>query len=93
MSTLLTQVIEAAKTLPEEQLREVSNFIKSLKNQTVDKNISQPPSGKKLLEILQHEGLIEEFPDLEAEDEPELDPISYTGKPFSETIIEDRGPK
>ena len=93
MATLLTQVIEAAKTLPEEQLREVSNFIKSLKSQTVHKDLSQPPSGKGLLEILQHEGLIEEFPDLEAEDEPELDPISYTGKPFSETIIEDRGPK
>jgi hypothetical protein len=93
MSTLIKQVIKAGKTLPEEQLREVSNFIKSLKNQTVHKNLSQPPSGRELLEILQHEGLIEEFPDLEAEDEPELDPISYTGKPFSETIIEDRGPK
>ena len=93
MSTLITQVIEAAKTLPEKQLREVSNFIKSLKSQTVHKSRSQPPSGKELLEILQYEGLIEEFPDLEAKDGPELDPISYTGKPFSETIIDDRGPK
>ena len=95
MSTLITQVIEAAKTLPEKQLREVSNFIKSLKSQTVLKSRSQPPSGKELLEILQRAGLIEEFPDLEAEDEPEpeLDHVSYTGKPFSQTIIDDRGPK
>ena len=93
MSTLLKQVIEAAKALPEEQLKEVSSFIKSLKSQNVHKNLSQPPSSKELLEILLHEGLIEEFPDLEPEDEPELDSISYTGKPFSETIIEDRGPK
>ena len=93
MPTLLTQVLEAAQTLPEGQLRELLDFIESIKNQTTHKDLSQPPSGKELLEFLQQEGLIEEFPDLEAEDEPELPPISYTGKPFSETIIEDRGPK
>ena len=57
MSTLLIQVIEAAKTLPEEQLREVSNFIKALKNQVAHKNLSQPPGGKELLEIMKNEGL------------------------------------
>ena len=93
MSTLLTQVIEAAKTLPEEQLREVSKFISALKSQATQKNVSKPPSGRELLEILRQEGLIEEFPDLEAADEPELPPIPYTGKPLSEIIIEDRGPK
>ena len=93
MSTLFSKVIEAARTLSEEQLREVSNFITSLKNQAIHRDLSMPPNGKELLEIMQHKGLIEELPDLETEDEPELDLISYTGKPFSETIIEDRGPK
>jgi len=86
-------MMKAAQRLPEDQLREVLNFIESLKCKTAHKTASQPPSGKALLELLLKEGLIEELPDLEAEEEPELLPISYTGKPFSETIIEDRGPK
>ena len=93
MRTLLTKVIEEAKTLPEEQLKEVSKFIKSLKNQKGYKSLSQFSSSIDLLKIMLNEGLIEELPDFDAEDEPELGPISYTGKPFSETIIEDRGPK
>jgi len=92
MLTLLEQVIEAAKTLPDEQLKEVSSFIKSLKSQNIHKN-PLPPSSKQLLEIMLHKGLIEELPDLESEAEPELAPIFYIGKPFSETIIEDRGSK
>jgi hypothetical protein len=93
MSTLLTQVIEAVQTLPNVQLREVLDFIESLKHKSARKTSSRPPSGKELLELLRQEGVIEELPDLEAEDEPELPPISYTGQPFSETIIEERGPK
>lgn len=93
MPTLLKLVIEAAKMLPEEQLEEVSSFIKFLKSQNVHRNLLQIPNSEELLEILLHEGLIEELPNFELEDESELDPISYTGKPFSETIIEDRGPK
>jgi hypothetical protein len=93
MSSLLAQVVEVAQTLPEEQLKEALGFITSLKSKTCHKSSSQPPSGLELLEFLRQEGLIEGFPDLEAEDEPELDPIPYTGKPLSEIIIEERGPK
>lgn len=42
ISTLLIQVIEAAKTLPEEQSREVSSFIKFPKNKKGYKNLSRP---------------------------------------------------
>lgn len=96
MSILLQKVIEAIRTLSEEQLREVLDFIgylKSKKSKVSYKTPSHPPSGKKLLEILQRERIIEELPDLSKKDELEQDSIPYTGKPASEIIIEDRGSK
>jgi hypothetical protein len=90
---LLAQVIEAAQTLPEEQLKEVLDFVGYLKKKATCQYSTQPISERTLLELLQLEGLIDELPNLEAEDEPELDAISYTGKPLSEIIIEEREPK
>ena len=93
MSPLLERVIKAARALPENQLGEVLKFVSDLKRKGVDNTTSQAPSQKTLLEISQQEGLIDEFPNLDLEEEPDLDPIPYTGKPLSEIIIEDRGPK
>jgi hypothetical protein len=90
MSTLLTQVVEATKTLPEAHLRKVLEFVIELKGKTIQETTSQSVNNLTLLERLLQAGLIDELPDLEATNEPELEPISYTGKPLSEIIIEER---
>jgi hypothetical protein len=90
--TLVEQVINEVRTLPEQELGKILDFVISIKRENVRKG-TKPPRGRELLEYLKQEGLISEFPSLEEDDEPEFEPIPYKGKPVSETIIENRGTK
>lgn len=56
MSTLLAQVIEEARALPEAQLREVLDFVGCQKSKTIHHPVPQSLGKKALLEMLQQEG-------------------------------------
>jgi hypothetical protein len=90
--TSLEKVIEEVKALTLEEQRKVKNLIDSL--------LGSPGEAKKTLSLedlleqrLLEDGVISKLPtrDLDPETYKEFEPIEVSGKPVSETIIEERG--
>ena len=84
MSVNLDQVIAEVKQLPPEQQRELRNRLDDILAET-----ARPAD--KLKRILIEDGLLTEVkPDSSDPDEDDFIPIEVSGKPVSETIIEER---
>jgi len=90
--TSLEKVIEEVKALTLEEQRKVKELIDSL--------LGSPGEAKKTLSLedlleqrLLEDGVISKLPtrDFDPETYKEFEPIEVSGKPVSETIIEERG--
>lgn len=90
MATLIEQIVAEVSTLPNELQKEVLNYVEYLKNK-----IPEPAKEQRFFSLLIEQGLIDEIPseEEESEDDEDFEPILIQGKPLSETIIENRGPK
>ncbi|MBM3235510.1 DUF2281 domain-containing protein [Candidatus Poribacteria bacterium] len=90
MATLIERIVAEVSTLPNELQKEVLNYVEYLKNK-----IPEPTKEQRFLSLLIEQGLIDEIPSEaeESENDEDFEPILIQGKPLSETIIENRGPK
>ena len=99
MASIVEQILSEVQTLPLAEKKEVLDFVEFLRRKGAQKGTAKENkrkellSGQALLEFLKKEGLMSELPDLDIDDEPELEPFPYKGKPLSEIILENRGPK
>jgi len=89
MATLVEKIVAEVSTLPHELQKEVLNYVEYLKSK-----IPEQTKEQRFFSLLIEQGLIDEIPSEEEESEDEdFEPILIQGKPLSETIIENRGPK
>ena len=89
MATLVEKIVAGVSTLPHILQKEVLSYVEYLKSK-----IPEQTKEQRFFSLLIEQGLIDEIPSEEEESEDEdFDSILIQGKPLSETIIENRGPK
>ena len=89
MATLVEKIVAGVSTLPHILQKEVLSYVEYLKSK-----IPEQTNEQRFFSLLIEQGLIDEIPSEEEESEDEdFDSILIQGKPLSETIIENRGPK
>ena len=88
METTAQEIISTVQTLPVQMQEEI---VRSLQ-QNLQKHHSSPaPDEDEIERILLAKGLISEIPPrLKDDDEETFQPIKISGKPLSETILEER---
>lgn len=85
MST--TEILKQIRRLP---LSEKETVFKTLETELHEKISEEERLEQEVDKLLLEKGLIRSIPD-GWNDDDDFEPIEFTGKPLSETIIEDRG--
>lgn len=88
MENTAQEIISTVQTLPVKVQEEI---VKTLQQKLNDRHSSAAPDEDEIEQILLAKGLISEIPLRSAdEDEDSYQPIKVSGKPLSETILEER---